>query len=54
MGEEIKYVKCSECMFYEEGKCTYPSAIYFDDCLFSEDGSVIGCKKGRKCKEGEA
>jgi len=48
--EEIRYVKCAECKFYE-GKCTYPSAIYFDDCLFSEEGDVVGCKKGRNAEE---
>jgi len=39
-------MRCINCKFYMNGKCTYPTRISVEDYVF-EDGKIVGCKKGR-------
>jgi len=39
-------MKCINCKFYINGKCTYPEKIYTEEYIF-EDGKIVGCRRGR-------
>ena len=37
-------IKCEQCKFWNNGKCTYPSKIGADEYII-KDGKIIACKK---------